>query len=130
MKERSFKDYYKIFKRDITQYVDLKLDYLKLDAIESFSEITSKLIIALFSIFIGIIFVTFLLFALAFFLGDVLGQNYWGFLIVSGIFLLLALLFISFRRVILENTIVNALISSLFQKKIDKENPQINGKEK
>lgn len=122
MKERSFKDYYKIFKRDVTQYVDLRLSYLKLEGIEVFSSISSKLITVVFGLFFGVIFITFLLFALAFFLGEILGANYWGFLIVSGIFLLFALLFFLFRKYILQNPLVKALTNSLFQKKIEEEN--------
>lgn len=124
MKERSFKDYYKIFKRDITQYIDLRLDYLKLEGIDVFSNISSKIITIVFGLFFGIIFITFLLFALAFFLGEILGANYWGFLIVSGIFLLLALLFFLLRKIILQNPLVNALTTSLFQKKIENEKKQ------
>ncbi|MBN2664668.1 MAG: phage holin family protein [Bacteroidales bacterium] len=128
MKERTFKDYYKIFKRDITQYIDLRLDYLKLEGIEVFSNISSKLITVIFGLFFGVIFITFLLFALAFFLGEILGANYWGFLIVSGIFLLFALLFFVFRKLLLQNPLVNALTTSLFQNKDEKQNKYTNEK--
>jgi len=121
MTEKSFKDYYKIFKRDITQYVDLRLDYLKIEGIDVFSTIASKLLMVVLALLFGIIFTSFLLFALAFFLGEILGANYWGFLIVAGIFLLFALLFFVFRKSLIQNPLVNTLISSLFQKKIVKE---------
>ncbi|MBN2893798.1 MAG: phage holin family protein [Bacteroidales bacterium] len=120
MKERSFQDYFKIFKRDITKYVELKLDYYKLEFVEVFSEIFSKLISIGVILLLGIILTTFLLFALAFFLGEILGAYYWGFLIVSGIFMLMAIFFILMRNKILTNPLINALVAVLFGREIGK----------
>ncbi len=114
MKEKSIKDYFRILKRDIKNLVELKLEFYKLEFIEVFSSIFSKIFTIGFVFIFGIIFVTFLLFALAFFLGDLLDANYWGFLIVSGIFMLMVIMFMIFRNAIITNPIINSLISVLF----------------
>lgn len=121
MKERSFQDYFRILKRDITKYVELKLELYRLNFTEGFSKIITKLVTVGVALVFGLIFLTFLLFTLAYFLGDILGATYWGFLIVSGIFLLIAVVFILLRNKIITNPIINSLISVLFQNEIKKE---------
>jgi hypothetical protein len=114
MKERSFEDYYKLLKRDISKYLALKIDYFKLEFIESFSTIFSKIITLWISLLIGIIFISFLLIALALYLGHILGAYYWGFLIVAGIFMLIGIIFILLRNKILTNPLIIAFIETLF----------------
>ena len=131
MKERSFKDYFKLFKRDVYQFIELKLEFYKLEFVDVFLTIFSKFIGVGVTLLVGIIFVNFLFFALAFFLGDLLGAYYWGFLIVSGLFLILAIIFLSLKDSILTNPLLNTMVNSLFAKEIKKEKRRknrINGK--
>ncbi len=130
MKERSFNDYYKILRRDITKYIELKVDLFKIEFIETFSSIFSKIITLWVSIILGIIFISFLLLALGLYLGKILGAYYWGFLIVAGIFLLLAILFILLRNVILTNPLINSFIETFFDKEIKNEKRNYHGKSK
>lgn len=122
MKEKGFNEYFKLFKRDVLQYVELKLQYYKLEFVDVFSTIFSKLISVGVALLVGVIFLTFLLFALALFLGDILGAYYWGFLIVAGVFLLLGIIFILSKNKLLTNPLVNTLIGVLFEKEIRDEN--------
>lgn len=128
MKEKSFSDYFKLFKRDVIKYVELKLDMYRLDFIKDFSTIISTLITAAVSMLLGIVLLVFLLFALAFFLGDLIGAYHWGFLIVSGIFLLIAITLIIARKIFFTNPIINFLINMLFENKIKKEKKIIKNK--
>lgn len=122
MKEKGFNEYFKLFKRDVLQYVELKLQYYKLEFVDVFSTIFSKLISVGVALLVGVIFLTFLLFALALFLGDILGAYYWGFLIVAGVFLLFGIIFILSKNKLLTNPLVNTLIGVLFEKEIRDEN--------
>ena len=114
MKERNIDDYYKILKRDISKYLYLKIDYFKLEFIEAFSTIFSKIITMWVSLLLGIIFISFALIALAFYLGKLLGAYHWGFLIVAGIFLFFAIIFIALRNKLLTNPLIKAFIETLF----------------
>ncbi|MEA3450905.1 MAG: phage holin family protein [Bacteroidota bacterium] len=120
MKDKDLNDYYKVLKRDLTKYVELKVDLYKIDFIESFSKIFSKVVTISISFFLGIIFLAFLLFSLGLYLGKLLGAYHWGFLIVAGIFLLIAILFILFRNVILTNPLINTFFSAFFDKEKNK----------
>lgn len=121
MKERSFNDYYKILNRDISKFIELKVDLFKLEFVEAFSSIFSKIITVWVSLILGIIFISFLLLSLGFYLGKLLGAYHWGFLIVAGIFLLMAIFFVLMRNVFLTNPLINTLIDSLFDKNSNNE---------
>jgi len=126
MKERTFEDYFRIFKRDVTRYIDLKYEYFKLEFIEIFSTIFSKVLSIGVVLFISIIAFTFVLIAAAFYLGKLLGGYHYGFLIVAGVFFLIAILFVLLRNVILTNPLINSLISALFNNEIEKEEQKKN----
>lgn len=128
MKERSFNDYYKILNRDISKFIELKVDLFKLEFIEAFSSIFSKIITVWVSLILGIIFITFLLISLGFYLGKLLGAYHWGFLIISGIFLLFAIIFVLMRNVFLTNPLINTMIDTLFDKNNNNEKRNNNEK--
>lgn len=130
MKERGFKDYFNLFKRDLTQFVELKLEYYKLEFVDILSTIFSKFIGIGVALIVGFVFIIFLLIALAFYLGSILGAYHWGFLIVAGVFLIIAVIFLLLRDKFFTNPLINTLVGSLFERKINKENRKQNGKKK
>lgn len=126
MKERTFEDYFKIFKRDVTRYIDLKYEYFKLEFVELFSTIFSKILSLGVVLLISIIAFSFVLIAVAFYLGKLLGAYHYGFLIVAAGFFLIAILFVLLRNVIITNPLINSLISALFNNEIEKEEKKEN----
>ncbi len=121
MKERDFDDYYKILKRDLTKFLELKIDIFKLEFIKAFSTIYTK-IITIWVVFIVLLIVfSFLLVGLAFYLGKLWGSYALGFFGVAGIFLVIALIFIALRRVFLTNPIIRTFVETLFGNQINKE---------
>lgn len=114
MKEKNIDEYFKILKNDLTKYAELKLNYLKLEFIETFSTVFSKIISIWVTVIISIIFFTFILIALAFYLGKILGAYYWGFLIVGGIFILLGLIFFLLKNVLITNPLISSFMELLF----------------
>ncbi len=99
---------------EIKDYLDLKYDLVRLDLIEKIVIITS----ILFTITVILIVVPMIIFffsiALALFLGDVLGQDFYGFLLVGSIITLFAILLLAFRRKIITNPILKILLRSIF----------------
>lgn len=114
MKEKNIDEYYKILKNDLTKYTELKLNYLKLEFIETFSTVFSKIISVWVTIMVGIIFFSFILIALAFYLGKILGAYHWGFLIVGGIFLLTGIIFFLLRNTLITNPLISSFMELLF----------------
>jgi hypothetical protein len=76
-------------------------------------------------LFFGIFFFLFFLFAtisLAFFISEYLGKNYWGFIIMSGIYLFLGIIFWVFRNSFFKKPILRVLQKSFKCDSINKSN--------
>ncbi len=122
MEEKSLKELVKVLYEDFLKYIDLKFDYYKLDLIERLVLLLTKgFSIAILFIVIPMTFF-FLFMALAFFLGDLLGKDYWGFFIVAAAVFMVGSIFLLFRRLILTNPIINALIQAVFNPSDKKRN--------
>lgn len=90
----------------IKEYADVKLELFKLEAIERNAKIAS-VVLGL----AGVLFVLMLSIAAAFWLGTVLGAWHWGFLAVSGFYLLLGIAFYAFRNAWIYEPITNMVIN-------------------
>ncbi len=99
---------------EIKEYLDLKYDLVRLDLIEKIVIISS----IIFTITVILIVVPMIIFffsiALALFLGDVLGQDFYGFLLVGSIITLFTIILLAFRRKIITNPILKVLLRSIF----------------
>ncbi|MFY0651043.1 MAG: phage holin family protein [Cyclobacteriaceae bacterium] len=78
-------------KEALAGYVKVKVEMLKLDITEHLSKILSQLIAFLIIFIIATYVLAFASFALANFLNDLWGNSYGGFLVLSGIYLVLLL---------------------------------------
>src|SRR5687768_17184543 len=77
---------------NIKELVNVKLDSVKLTVAEKSSKVASNLISAIIVALTMIFFVVFFSVALAYFLAEILNSTWAGFLIVSGIYLLAAII--------------------------------------
>jgi len=96
------------------QYVNVKIDLVKLDVAEKVSGIIADSAAAIVS---AIIFLFFLLFAsigLALFLSSIIGKPYAGFLIVGSAYLIIGLIIWYKRRSLIQLPIMNNIIRQLF----------------
>ena len=99
---------------EVKQYVNVKIDLVKLNLAERLSGIVANSAAAIISAVIFLFFVFFLSIGLALFLSSVIGKSYAGFLIVAGIYLIMGL-FIWYRREsLIQMPIMNAIIRQLF----------------
>ncbi len=95
----------------IKEYADVKLELFKLEAIERNAKIASVVLVAVVLGLAGVLFVLMLSIAAAFWLGTVLGAWHWGFLAVSGFYLLLGIAFYIFRNAWIYEPITNMVIN-------------------
>lgn len=76
-------------KEDVSAYVELKLELLKLSTYERTGKVIAVLSYGLILLFLAFFAILFIFLALGFFLGDWLGSSGFGFGIVAVLFLLL-----------------------------------------
>jgi hypothetical protein len=108
-------------RKEIQEYVEVKIDLLKLHTAEHLSRLLSNAATLVITGYLLFLILLFLSFAAGFFLGTILGSNEAGFLCVAGFYFLIMLLFLSFRKQILEKPIIKAVVSFLFPKFDDDE---------
>ncbi len=99
----------------VKEYMNNRIDSVKLSAAEKGSKLMANMITIALSILVFGLFVLFISFALAFALAKATGELYWGFLIVSGLYLFLGTFVFLFREKLLRLPILNALLKQLFK---------------
>ena len=78
---------------EFKKYLELQKEFVKLDATEKMTVILSAVLIVTVLLLLGSIVLLFLTFALAYYLGDVLGSLSLGFGLISAFILLLTVIF-------------------------------------
>jgi hypothetical protein len=96
-------------------YLQTSIELYKLRALDKLAEITSTLASSLAIILIGIFF--FLLFniGIALWLGEMLGKSYYGFMLISGFYLLVGLLIYIFRGKWIKEKVSDSVIEQLLK---------------
>lgn len=105
----------------LRQYVNARIDRMKLTAAEKASDVVSVFIAKALA---GAVFFFFILFAgeaAAYGIGNYLGKTWLGFLIVAGCYLLAGLIIWIARERLLRIPIMNAMISRLFINEINED---------
>ncbi|MBS1914736.1 MAG: phage holin family protein [Bacteroidetes bacterium] len=98
----------------IKEYVDNRVASAKLNTAEKTSTIVANIIARLVVMVIAIFFILFLSISAALALGKLTGENYWGYLIISGVYLLIALMVWAGREKLLRLPVMNAMLRKLF----------------
>ena len=109
------KDSGKIFrelKDDVSTYVELKLELLKLSTYERSGQLIAILSYGLILLFLAFFAILFIFLALGFFMGDIFGSMGTGFAFVAVLYLLLIGLIIMNKGRIC-NTVLNVVIAAL-----------------
>ncbi len=83
---------------EFKRYLELQKEFVRLDAAEKMTVILSAILIVAVLLLLGSIVLLFLTFALAYYLGDLLGSLSLGFGLISAFLLLLAAIFYSNRN--------------------------------
>jgi hypothetical protein len=106
-------DFFNSFKNDILDYLQVRLDILRLEVYEK----TSLVMASLFSSIIFAVLLFFMLFfvmmGLGFYLSELLNSNAKGFAIVAVLNLLFVVLFMLLRKGVIEKNIANSILKQL-----------------
>ena len=112
-------DFYKENKRLVSDYVETRLDLLKLTTVRSLSRTLSMLILVTIISFMVLFFLLFLVIAFSWFMSDLLGSATMGFLCGGGVFLLIIVLSVSFRKALFLNPLIRLFIQTSTQEEED-----------
>lgn len=120
MEQEKEKDIESIFD-DAKEYVDARVEYVRLSAIEKGAKIFADLITngtAVLCFTIALLFGTI---TLSLFLSDILGSYTRGFGCVAGLYLLVAVIVFFVKEKYLEPKLINIFIKKYFEKVADKD---------
>jgi hypothetical protein len=102
---------------DIKEYINLRYELIKLEMTERTSMIGASLISLLLVVISILFFLFFVSVGLSFYLSELIGDKYSGFLIVAAAYLVLGLLFFFGRKKLIEEPFRNKIIRKLLNKK-------------
>jgi ABC-type multidrug transport system permease subunit len=110
--EKNSREIFRELRDDISSYVELKLELLKLSTYERSGHLIAVLSYGLILLFLAFFAILFIFLALGFFMGDVFGSIGAGFAFVAVLYLLLIGLIMSNKQKIC-NTVLNIVIAAL-----------------
>ena len=113
MNENQAADYFKELKVLMTDYLLARIKLLKLEIFEKIAKITATLFSSIMIAMLATLLLFFLSIALGFYFGSIFNSNGTGFMIVAGLYFLLLIPFIFFRKSLVEKLIINRLIQQL-----------------
>ena len=100
----------------IEEYILSRLLLLKLEVTDKASKLISIIVVSLVFASIAILFLFFISFAAALFMGDLLGNIKYGFAFVSLLYFLLLIFVFIFRKSIIQKPILDWTVKYLFKK--------------
>lgn len=100
-------------KNDLSEYIDLRAKYLKLDAFEKISKLSSALFTVLISAFLALFGILFLSITVAAYLSKVYNSNVVGYGIIATFFMGTLILYFVFAKSAVEQKITNKVIEIL-----------------
>lgn len=112
-------DYFQELKILVTDYLAARIKLIKYEVFEKTAKITASLFSSFVIAMLAFFMLFFLSIALGFYFGAVLDSIGTGFLIVTGIYLVLLIPFIIFRKSLIEKLIINRMIEQLTEKEED-----------
>ena len=103
-------------RKDVQEYIEVKLDLIRLHTAENLSRILSKAANTAAIGYLLFLIILFLSLAAGFFIGSRLDSNELGFLCVAGIYFIFLLLFLALRKKIVERPVIRSMVRLLFPK--------------
>ncbi len=103
-------------RKDIQEYIEVKLDLIRLNTAENLSRILSNAVNAAIIGYLLLFILLLLSFGGAYFFGSLLNSTELGFLCVAGFYLLVLILFVVFRKQMVERPIIKAIMKMFFPK--------------
>lgn len=120
MFQEDLKEHLTDVKEEFQSYIDKRVDLLKLHLVGELSRFAASFAVKLGVLYLLFFVLMFASLAGAFFLGDLLGSNGQGFMIVAAIYLLFVVVFFLMRRTWVQKPMIQTFIK-LFFPKFDKD---------
>jgi hypothetical protein len=114
-------DDFTTLKEDISEYIEVRLEQIKLNLAEISSRIVSNALTAIVFTGLAILILLFLSFAAALFIGSLLNSIHLGFLCVAGFYFMLLITFFLFRKYLIDGPVIRSVISMFFPKSSEDE---------
>ena len=108
--EENFGEFYKENKKLVAEYIDTRIELLKLGAIKITAQTLSALLLIGLVSSMLLFFLLFLVIAFSWWMADILGSATLGFLCGGAVFLLITAISIAFRRILFLNPLIRIFI--------------------
>jgi len=108
-------------RKDIVEYVDVRLNQISLHTAENLSRMlstTANIAIIGYLLFFILLFISI---AAGYFFAELFGSNQLGFLFIAGFYILALVIFLVFRKRIVDRPIIQAMVKLFFTKFVDDE---------
>ena len=110
-----------LFERGM-EYTRTSIALFKMKSVERISELVSKFAVVLIFVVIALLFFLNLNIGIAILIGDSLGKIWLGFIIVSGFYVFIGLLFYIFKETLLKRKISDSIVSQMMGDELFDEN--------
>jgi hypothetical protein len=101
----------------IEQYAKTSVELYKLKAIDKGTDVFSSFISRVVIITIVALFFLLITIGLCLYIGEILGKNYYGFFAVAGMYAVVAIILIIFRKRWLDDTLNDYMVRQIFKEK-------------
>lgn len=101
------------------KYTETSMELFRLNAIDKTADVASSLMARMAIVMVVAMFTLFVNIGIALFIGKMMGEYYFGFLIVSLFYLVLAIVFHVFRNQFIKIPITNLVIEKLMKTKMN-----------
>ena len=115
----------------VKEYTETTIELYKLNAIEAIADVLSSIVSRVAFVLVFALFTLFINVTISLLIGNLLGAYYWGFLIVSGFYLIIMIVLYYFNSKLIKTPITNLVIEKLLKSrrpKFIKSNPEDNEK--
>ena len=106
----------------VKDYVEVRKEIAILSAVEKGTQLFANLVTDGLVLLFGVLAILFGSLALGFYLSELLGDTYSGFLIVTGVYFLLAIIIYAIKDKYVEKHIIDAIIKKFFRNRKDELN--------
>ena len=110
MSSENLGDFYKENKKLVSEYIDTRIELIKLGTIKTLAKTLSALILVGLISFMMLFFLLFLVIAFSWYMADQLGSAALGFLCGGGVFIAILLLSIVFRKALFLNPLIRIFL--------------------
>jgi hypothetical protein len=107
--------------KEIREYLEARLDLIKLQAAENVSRIVSNMMVIIILCLLSSLVLIFLSFSAGYYLASLMNSNILGFLCVAGFYLLMLLIILLFRKKIIERPVIKSVVRIFFPEPGDDE---------